>query len=104
LQRFLRSLLLRDILDREENPIRAFPLLIDPAGIENHRSPADPRELMLNLETIEMGILRDNFFQQLSQRRNIPLVVAYLKDIFFPCHLRRHPEGLVEGIIRGDYF
>ena len=50
LQRLLRLFLGGDVLERKEDPIRAFPLSKDPAGVEKHDSPPDPRELMLDLK------------------------------------------------------
>ena len=46
------------------------------ARIDQHGAPADGREIMLDLEALDRGAMRDHAFQQRAQRGNIPLPVA----------------------------
>jgi hypothetical protein len=76
-QSLLHLLALSDVVNCEEYQICTFTLPIDPPSIEKHPSQSEARKFVVNFEIIEVGILGDNFLQQLSKSRDVPLVVAY---------------------------
>src|SRR5206468_1112035 len=60
----LKSLLLRCILDAQEDQVMLVASDGQAAGVELHRPAAEVREIMLHLEIGEDGILRQDFLQQ----------------------------------------
>jgi len=88
--------LVGDVLKSEEYPIRAFTLPIDPTSVGKHPFSPNAWECVIDLEIIEVGILEDNFHLT-TQCRNIPLVVAYVKDKSSLSLFRRRLEGFIEG-------
>ena len=73
---FLRLPAIGDVLERKENELRFISLLEKSPCIEEHDLSADSPEYMLHFEAIEMGVLRENLFEQRSQLGNVPLPVA----------------------------
>src|ERR1700752_4830186 len=75
---FLRLLALRNVLNDEEDQICIPVLIVDLAGVENHRLTPDTRELMVKLQALEPGIGGENPSQQCPQIGNVPLVISQL--------------------------
>ena len=75
--------------------VAAF-VLEDPAGVEQHDPPAHAREVVLDLEVVERGVLDQDGLQQVTQRGGLPLVVSQLKEQtaegFFRLDLKRPVE------------
>ena len=74
--------------------MRLIPLCMQPAGIQQHYLAPDGLKTVLNLEIIEARVLGDDHFQEFTQPRNIPPVVANFVDQFTRGRLRCHFEGL----------
>ena len=53
-------LLVGDLLNSEEYPIRAFTFSIDPTSVEKHPFSPNAWERVVDLEIIKVGILGDN--------------------------------------------
>ena len=70
-------------------------LLVDSRG-GRQGFPPDAWERVVHFEMIKMGILGNDLLQQLSQRRNVPLVVADAVDKLSFCFFGGHFEGLIE--------
>jgi len=67
---------LGDVFDRHQQACAVVALIEHLSGIQQHRAPADCREIVLDLEFLDRGVVRDNVFKQLAERRNVPLTIA----------------------------
>ena len=54
------------------------------AGVQEHDAAANHGKLMLDLERVHGGALRDDFLQTLAKSRNLPLT-SRLCGARFPC-------------------
>src|SRR5919109_280825 len=87
-----------DILNGKENHLRIL-LKIDSAGIEKHRLASDARKVMVDLEVMELCVLRDDIFEKRSQFGNVPLAVAQLVYQFILYLFSRDPECVIKGTV-----
>ena len=73
----LRLAPLGDVFEREENQRRLIIVaIVQPPGVEEDGPRADVGEIVSDGVVIELAVGRQNLFEQLPQRRNIPLAVA----------------------------
>ena len=76
-------------------------LQFHPAGVEQHISWSEVREIVAHLEIVHPGISRNNFLQQFAQPWDIPLPVAQRINQTSFRFFRAHPESPIERRIRG---
>ena len=62
----LRSPLLRDVLNREQNEAWAGAFVVYPARIDQHVPETDFRKLQFHRKTVEVRVPRQHFFKQLA--------------------------------------
>jgi hypothetical protein len=66
-------------------------------SVEEHDLSPDERKSVHNFEVLKCFVLRENFFEQSTEPRDVPLPVAEVIDEAVQRPLRRHSESLVEG-------
>src|SRR6202023_900655 len=73
------------------------------AGVQEHDAAANPGKLMLDLERVHGGALRDDFLQKDAKSWNMPLAVA--ERVERPAHniLAADPERQVVGAADGEH-
>lgn len=50
--------------------------MVELSGVEQEDAGAEGFEIMFDFEVFKYALLREDFFQQISEFRNIPLAVA----------------------------
>ena len=73
--------------------------VVDTPGVEQHGAAAQCREVMLDQEFFDAGVLRQDLVQQLAQARDVPLAVAQIVEECADRFARRDAERAVEGAI-----
>jgi hypothetical protein len=73
------------------------------AGVQEHDAAANPGKLMLDLERVHGGALRDDFLQKLAKSWNVPLTIA--ERVEWPAQnvLAVDPERQVVGAADGEH-
>jgi hypothetical protein len=104
----LKDALLGDIFNSQQSRVGIF-LVQNHAGNQQHGASSDVGKLMLDLVILDLAMLRNDFFQEQSKPRNVPLTIAQsvkqpalgagLRDL--ECQIERatrreHPQVLVE--------
>src|ERR1700732_4338719 len=77
-----------DILDCQQNELYSLALVEETASVEAELAPPHFRKTGFDLKILYLLAERQNFFQQLAQRRHVPLSFAGLVD-HFTNHMRR---------------
>ena len=95
----MRLLALGDVLDAQKNRFCIVPHSEERARIQEHGAAANAWEIMLDLEILKRGVLRQYFFQEAPERGNVPLTASQFAEQFAFGLLRRHPKGLIKGAI-----
>ena len=91
------------VLYRQKNGGGRTILVKHPAGIEQHHAPADRREFVIDLISLDGAALRNDVFEERPEPRNVPLPVAQLEDQLALRLAWRHRESPVERAARGDH-
>jgi hypothetical protein len=73
------------------------------AGVQEHDAAANPGKLMLDLERVHGGALRDDFLPKLAKSRNLPLTVAERIERSAQDVLAVNPERQVVGAADGEH-
>ena len=81
------------LFDGQEDELRLAIPGIEAAGIEHHVPATDALKLVLHLKPFKYSVPGNDLLQQLSQARNIPLVIAQL--------IEQPPLGLLGLDIKG---
>ena len=68
------------VFDDEHDALRRAQTIVHTARIEKHGTVADGLKIVCHLEIPELGILRQNGFEQCAQLRNIPLPMSQFID------------------------
>src|SRR5689334_19288006 len=68
--------------------------------VYQHHPSAEPREIVLNPEVLELAMRREYVFEQLAQARDVPRPVTDFMDRTTHGLLRTELEGVVEGRVR----
>ena len=98
-----RRAFLADILDGQQDRTVMVAGAENLACIDQHRAPADGREIVLDLEPFDRGAMWDHAFQQGAQRRNIPLPVSEVVNETALGLVGAGAKRLVKGAVgRGD--
>ena len=71
---------IRDVFDREKYERRRFGAIVQSTGVEEHDAPADVGKIVLDLVIVKVAVAGQQFIEQLTQRRDIPLAVAEIVD------------------------
>src|SRR3984893_13130825 len=67
---------LGDILESKKKGRAGVVRVEHRAGVQEHDAAANPGKLMLDLERVHGGALRDDFLQKLAKSWNVPLTIA----------------------------
>src|ERR1700720_2358256 len=73
------------------------------AGVQEHDAAANPGKLMLDLERVHGGALRDDFLQKLAKSWNVPLTIAERVEWPAQNFLAVDPERQVVGAADGEH-
>src|SRR6267143_4011934 len=77
---FFQLLRLVDVFDGQEDQGGLAGRREHTAGVEQYRSPADRREVVLDLEVLEHGVLRQDLLQKMPKPRDVPLAGPEVED------------------------
>ena len=95
--------LLADILDGQQDGTVMVAGAEYLARIDQHRAPANRREIVLDLEPFDRCTMRDHALEQGAQGGDVPLPVSQFVDVTSLGLVGAGAERLVEGAIgRGD--
>jgi hypothetical protein len=96
---FPRGALLADILDGKQNGAVMVAGMKDFPGIDQHRAPADGREIVLDLEPFDRRTMGDHALEEGAKRGDVPLPVSEVVDMTALGLIGARAERLVERAI-----
>ena len=96
-----RRAFLADILDGEQNESVMIAGAKTLSRVDQHRAPADGREIVFNLEPFDRCPMGDHALQQGAKRRDIPLPVSEVVNMTSLGLIGAGAERLVERAIGG---
>jgi len=99
----LSLLAVRDVLEDEEHPMGMVPRLRNFPSIQIEHTAAEPRKIILDFETFDGLVFREDLLHQMAKRRYIPLMLAKFRNAP-PMSLRLgNPEYRQKSLARSHY-
>ncbi|OWK34376.1 hypothetical protein FRUB_10347 [Fimbriiglobus ruber] len=89
------------VLDRQQNEGGSPAGRGEAPGVQDHRPEAETLEFVLHCEVVEMAVAREDFFEQLPQPRDVPLVVPEFKEELALGLRRSYAKRLVKRPVGG---